>query len=62
MYPGGVASKLPWDVQANVAGIHRHGQHDGGNNVDDARVWRRDSPRGANYGSPALVRDYERDP
>ena len=35
----GVASKMPWDDQANVAGLNRRHDSTPGNNVDDARVW-----------------------
>ena len=38
-YPGGVASKQPWDVQATVAGFTPTADTTWGNNVDDARVW-----------------------
>ena len=38
-YPGGVASKQPWDVQATSAGFTGTANTTWGNNVDDARVW-----------------------
>ncbi len=53
-YPGGVASKFPWDVQLDVAGTDLGTTQTTGNNVDDAQVWT--GSHGA-YGNPALVRD-----
>jgi extracellular elastinolytic metalloproteinase len=53
-YPGGVASKFPWDVQLDVAGTNLGTTQTEGNNVDDARVW---SGNHGAYGNPALVRD-----
>ena len=57
-YPGGVASKQPWDVQATSAGFTGTANTTWGNNVDDARVWSNaHDPHGsANYGSPTLTR------
>ncbi len=53
VYPIGVASKFPWDVQLNSAGIDQGTTATIGNNVDDARVW---SGNHGVYGNPALVR------
>jgi extracellular elastinolytic metalloproteinase len=53
-YPGGVASKVPWDVQLDVAGTNLGTTATVGNNVDDARVW---SGSHGIYGNPALVRE-----
>jgi hypothetical protein len=53
-YPGGVASKFPWDIQLNSSGTDLHTTQTTGNNVDDARVW---SGNHGTYGNPALVRD-----
>jgi extracellular elastinolytic metalloproteinase len=53
VYPTGVASKFPWDVQLDVAGTNLNTKATVGNNVDDARVWT--GNHGA-YGNPALVR------
>lgn len=53
-YPGGVASKMPWDVQPDVAGTNLGTTATVGNNVDDARVW---SGSHGVYGNPALVRE-----
>ena len=56
-YPGGVASKQPWDVQATLAGFTGTANTTWGNNVDDARVWSSaDVHNSAAYGSPTLVR------
>ena len=56
-YPGGIASKQPWDVQATSAGFTGTANTTWGNNVDDARVWSNaDVHNGAAYGSPTLVR------
>ena len=57
-YPGGIASKQPWDVQATVAGFTGVANTTWGNNVDDARVWSNalDPHGAANYGSPTLTR------
>jgi extracellular elastinolytic metalloproteinase len=52
-YPGGVASKFPWDVQLDVAGTNLNTTQTEGNNVDDARLW---SGNHGVYGNPALVR------
>jgi len=54
VYPTGVASKFPWDVQLDVAGTNLGTMATVGNNVDDARVW---SGNHGVYGNPALVRD-----
>lgn len=55
VYPGGVASKLPWDVQPDATtGADLGTTATVGNNVDDAEVW--SGGHGA-YGNPALVRD-----
>jgi extracellular elastinolytic metalloproteinase len=53
VYPMGVASKFPWDVQLNSAGTDLGTMATIGNNVDDARVW---SGNHGVYGNPALVR------
>jgi extracellular elastinolytic metalloproteinase len=53
VYPMGVASKFPWDVQLNSAGVDQGTMATEGNNVDDARVW---SGNHGVYGNPALVR------
>src|SRR4051794_3512874 len=53
-YPGGVASKVPWDVQLDVAGTNLGTTATVGNNVDDARVW---TGNHGVYGNPALVRE-----
>jgi extracellular elastinolytic metalloproteinase len=53
VYPTGVASKFPWDVQLDVAGTNLNTTATVGNNVDDARVW---SGNHGIYGNPALVR------
>src|SRR6059058_4056420 len=55
VYPAGVASKFPWDVQLNSAGVDQGTKATIGNNVDDARLWS-ERTHGA-YGNPALVRD-----
>jgi hypothetical protein len=52
-YPGGIASKFPWDVQLDLAGTNLGTMQTVGNNVDDARVW---SGNHGVYGNPALVR------
>ena len=54
VYPTGVASKFPWDVQLNSAGIDLGTTATVGNNVDDARALEREATRV--YGNPALVR------
>ncbi len=53
VYPTGVASKFPWDIQLNSAGVDQNTKATVGNNVDDARVW---SGGHGVYGNPALVR------
>ncbi len=53
VYGMGVASKVPWDVQLNSAGVDQGTTQTVGNNVDDARVW---SGSHGIYGNPALVR------
>ena len=53
VYPTGVASKFPWDIQLDVLGTNLNTTATVGNNVDDARVW--SGGHGA-YGNPALVR------
>ncbi len=53
VYPMGVASKFPWDIQLTVAGTDVGTKATVGNNVDDARVW---SGNHGVYGNPALVR------
>jgi extracellular elastinolytic metalloproteinase len=52
-YPGGIASKVPWDVQLDVTGANLGTTQTEGNNVDDARVW---SGSHGVYGNPALLR------
>jgi len=52
-YGGGVASKVPWDVQLDAAGTDLGTTQTEGNNVDDARVW---SGNHGAYGNPALFR------
>ena len=52
-YGGGVASKVPWDVQLDVTGANLGTTQTEGNNVDDARVW---SGSHGVYGNPALLR------
>jgi extracellular elastinolytic metalloproteinase len=57
VYPFGVASKFPWDVQLNSAGTDLGTKATVGNNVDDARLWSGNRGPGATaYGNPALVR------
>ena len=53
VYPAGVASKVPWDIQLNSAGTDLGTKATVGNNVDDARLW---SGSHGVYGNPALVR------
>src|SRR3954454_5116516 len=53
VYPTGVASKFPWDVQLDVNGTNLGTMATEGNNVDDARVW---TGNHGVYGNPALVR------
>ena len=53
VYGGGVASKVPWDVQLDAAGVDLGTTQTEGNNVDDARVW---SGNHGVYGNPALLR------
>jgi extracellular elastinolytic metalloproteinase len=53
VYPMGAASKFPWDVQLDSAGVDLGTMQTTGNNVDDARVW--SGGHGA-FGNPALVR------
>ena len=54
VYPMGVASKFPWDVQLDSLGNNLGTMQTTGNNVDDARLWT--GGHGV-YGNPALVRD-----
>ena len=57
VYPFGVASKFPWDVQLNSAGTDLGTTATVGNNVDDARLWSGNrGPAATAYGNPALVR------
>jgi hypothetical protein len=57
VYPMGVASKFPWDVQLNSAGVDQGTKTTIGNNVDDARLWSGNrGPAATAYGNPALVR------
>src|SRR5262249_28601779 len=57
-YPMGVASKFPWDVQLNSAGVDQGTTATIGNNVDDGRGWSGNhGPPATAYGNPALVRD-----
>ena len=53
VYGMGPASKVPWDVQLDVAGTNLGTTQTEGNNVDDARVW---SGNHGAYGNTALVR------
>ena len=55
VYPLGVASKFPWDVQLDSAGNDLHTMQTTGNNVDEARLWIGNQPH--TYGDPALFRD-----
>jgi extracellular elastinolytic metalloproteinase len=54
VYPLGVASKFPWDVQLDSAGNDLHTTQTTGNNVDEVRLW-----TGSHliYGDPSLFRD-----
>jgi len=54
VYGGGVASKVPWDIQLNSAGVDQGTTQTEGNNVDDARVW---TGNHGVYGNAALFRD-----
>jgi hypothetical protein len=54
VYPLGVASKFPWDVQLDSAGNDLHTTQTTGNNVDEARLW---SGSHNVYGDPTLFRD-----
>jgi hypothetical protein len=51
IYPLGVASKFPWDVQLEVNGNDLHTTQTTGNNVDEVRLW-----TGSHliYGDPTL--------
>ena len=54
VYPLGVASKFPWDVQLDSAGNDLGTTQTTGNNVDEARLW---SGTHNIYGDPTLFRD-----
>jgi hypothetical protein len=54
VYPTGVASKFPWDVQLDSAGTDLHTMQTTGNNVDEARLW---SGTHLVFGDPTLFRD-----
>jgi extracellular elastinolytic metalloproteinase len=53
VYPMGVASKFPWDVQLDSLGNNLGTMQTTGNNVDDARLWT--GGHGA-FGNPLLFR------
>ena len=53
VYPMGVASKFPWDVQLDSLGNNLGTMQTTGNNVDDARLWT--GGHGV-YGNPLLFR------
>jgi hypothetical protein len=53
VYPLGVASKFPWDVQLDSLGNNLNTTQTTGNNADEARLW--SGAHGA-YGNPALFR------
>ncbi|HEX3268718.1 MAG TPA: M36 family metallopeptidase, partial [Gaiellaceae bacterium] len=53
VYPLGVASKFPWDVQLDVLGTNLGTMQTTGNNIDDARLW---SGNHGAYGNPLLFR------
>ncbi len=53
VYPLGVASKFPWDVQLDALGNNLGTAQTTGNNVDDARLW--SGGHGA-FGNPLLFR------
>ena len=62
-YPGGVASKQPWDVQATVGGLHRDGQHDvGQQRRRRTGVEQRATRTGAPIREPDAHSSDERDP
>ena len=52
VYPMGVASKFPWDVQLDAAGTDLGTGQTTGNNVDEARRW----SGGHSFGDPTLFR------
>jgi extracellular elastinolytic metalloproteinase len=54
IYPLGVASKFPWDVQLDSAGNDLHTTQTTGNNVDEVRLW---SGTHLVFGDPSLFRD-----
>lgn len=54
VYPAGVASKFPWDVQLDAAGTDLGTTQTTGNNVDEARLW---SGSHLVFGDPTLFRE-----